>query len=87
VLVEALAVGTPVVATRVGGVAELVRDGENGLVVEPGDRAALALALRRLFSDDALAARLRAAAAPSVESYRPERVYGLLEQLLARAAA
>ena len=37
VVVEALAVGTPVIATRVGGVAEVLRDGENGLVVEPGD--------------------------------------------------
>src|SRR5207248_1905527 len=36
-VVEALAVGTPVISTRVGGVAEVVHDGVNGLLVEPGD--------------------------------------------------
>ena len=41
-VVEALAVGTPVIATRTGGVGEVLRDGENGLVVEPGDVDALA---------------------------------------------
>jgi glycosyltransferase involved in cell wall biosynthesis len=81
-LVEALAVGTPVVATRSGGVAEVVRGGENGLIVEPGDVDALAAAIRRFFSDDALAARLRANAAPSVAEYDAERVYGRLEEIL-----
>ena len=47
-VVEALAVGTPVIATRVGGVPELVRDGENGLLVPAGDGDALAAAIRRL---------------------------------------
>jgi glycosyltransferase involved in cell wall biosynthesis len=85
-VVEALAVGTPVIATRTGGVAEVVRDGENGLVVEPGDVAALAAAIERFFGDAALAERLRANAAPSVADYAPERVYSRLEQILAGAA-
>lgn len=87
VLVEALAVGTPVIATRVGGVAEVVADGENGLVVEPGDVEGLAAAISRFFSSDSLAGRLRAAAAPSVARFSPERVYAQLEQLLVGAAA
>jgi len=85
-VVEALAVGTPVVGTAVGGVAEVVRDGENGLLVPPGDPAAFAEALRRVLGDDALRGRLHAAAAPSVEHLRPERVYGELEGMLVRAA-
>jgi glycosyltransferase involved in cell wall biosynthesis len=86
-LVEALAVGTPVVATAVGGVPEIVRDGENGLLVPPGDPAALTAALRRYLGDAELQRRLRAAAAPSVEHLRPERIYGRLEELLTQVAS
>jgi glycosyltransferase involved in cell wall biosynthesis len=85
-VVEALAVGTPVLATSAGGVAEVVRDGENGLLVPIGDTAGLTEAVRRFFSDDALRARLRAAAAPSVEDYAPERVFARLEETLLGAA-
>ena len=85
-VVEALAVGTPVIATAVGGVPEVVTDGENGLLVPPGDPAALAAAIRRFFAEPELRERLRAAAAPSVERFSPERVYGELEQILEEAA-
>jgi glycosyltransferase involved in cell wall biosynthesis len=85
-VVEALAVGTPVIATRTGGVGEVLRDGVNGLVVEPGDPAALAEAIERFFAEDGLAESLRAAAAPSVADYAPERVYGRLERILSAAA-
>ena len=69
-VVEALAVGTPVIATAVGGVPEVVADGENGLLVPPGDSAALAAAIRRFFAEPELRERLRSAAAPSVERLR-----------------
>jgi glycosyltransferase involved in cell wall biosynthesis len=85
-VVEALAAGTPVIATRTGGVAEVVRDGENGLLVEPGDLDALTEAIERFFADRDLAGRLRANAASSVADYAPERVYGRLEEILAGAA-
>ena len=84
-VVEALAVGTPVLATRTGGVAEVVRDGENGLIVEAGDAAALAAAIARFFGDPELAARLRANAARSVARYGPDEIYGRLEQILLAA--
>ena len=74
------------IATSVGGVPEVVRDGENGLLVPPGDPAAFAAAIRRYFAEPELRARLRAAAAPSVERFAPERVYGELERILEEAA-
>jgi glycosyltransferase involved in cell wall biosynthesis len=86
-LVEALAVGTPAIATEVGGVREIVTDGENGLLVPPGDPAALAGAIRRFLDDADLRARLTAAAAPSAERFSAERIYGRLEEILAGAAA
>ena len=55
---EPMARGVAVVATRVGGVPEVVVDGETGLLVPPGDEAALAAALERLLSDAALRRRL-----------------------------
>jgi glycosyltransferase involved in cell wall biosynthesis len=60
-ILEAMAAGLPVVASRVGGVPELVVDGETGLLVPPGDPAALAAALGRLVADAGLRDRLGAA--------------------------
>jgi glycosyltransferase involved in cell wall biosynthesis len=85
-VVESLAVGTPVIATRVGGVPEVVEDGVNGLLVEPGDPAALAAAIERFAHDAGLRERLRATARGSVERYSEAAVYGELEQILAAAA-
>ena len=85
-LVEALAVGTPVLATSVGGIPEIVVDGENGLLVPAGDADALAGAIRRFFADGDLRARLAAAAAPSAERFAPERTVEQLEAILQKAA-
>ena len=85
-VVEALAVGTPVLAMETGGVSEIVHDGVNGLLVPAGDTDALSEAVRHYFSDGALRERLRAAAAPSVADYVPERVFGELEATLVRIA-
>jgi len=85
-VVEALAVGTPVLAMQAGGVAEVVHDGVNGLLVAAGDTAALGNAVRRYFADDELRERLRGAAAASVAEYAPEVVFGELEQTLRRIA-
>jgi glycosyltransferase involved in cell wall biosynthesis len=85
-VVEALAVGTPVVATRVGGVPEIVVDGENGLLVEPGDAAAFGAALRRLLDDQPLRERFASRAAASVARYSADEIYGRLEAILEQAA-
>jgi glycosyltransferase involved in cell wall biosynthesis len=69
VVVEAMAAGTPVLATRVGGVPETVRHGENGLLVEGDDADSMAKGLRTLL-DEPEAARARVAqAAVDVEVY------------------
>jgi glycosyltransferase involved in cell wall biosynthesis len=61
-----------VVATPAGGVPEIIRDGESGLLVPDGDEAALAEALARLLTDAALRDRLIAAGRASVlESFAP----------------
>lgn len=95
-ILEAMASGLPVVATRVGGNAELVRDEECGLLVPPGDPGTLAVALRRYVRDPLLrGAHARAARARAVADFSMEAmvrgylsVYdGLLERAaLARAA-
>jgi glycosyltransferase involved in cell wall biosynthesis len=54
VLVEAMATGLPLIATRVGGIPEIVREGQNGLLVPPDDPEALANAAERLITDAAL---------------------------------
>jgi glycosyltransferase involved in cell wall biosynthesis len=84
-VVEALAVGCPVIATAVGGVPEVIRDGENGLLVPPNDVAALAVAIRRFFEDGALRQRLAEAAPGSVAGYKEEVVFTRVEGELERA--
>jgi glycosyltransferase involved in cell wall biosynthesis len=83
---EALATGIPVVGSRVGGMPELIDDGENGLLVEP-DAAALAGALTTVARDAKLRERLAAGARPSVRSRDladyAERLEGLYRQTIA----
>lgn len=61
-VLQAMASGLPVIASRVGGVAEVVRDGVDGLLLPAGDDAALRLALQRLATDVSLRRRLGASA-------------------------
>ena len=86
VVVEALCRGRPVVATRVGGIPDLVRDGENGLLVEPGDTRALADALVRILSDREPAERLAAHARDSIEPWlaTPEEYSARLREAVVR---
>lgn len=57
-LMEAMGMGAPSVSTRLSGIPELIEDGVSGLLVEPGDAAALAGALEKLITDRDLAGRL-----------------------------
>jgi glycosyltransferase involved in cell wall biosynthesis len=58
VLLESMAAGTAVVATDVGGTAEALTDGENGLLVRPGQPDAMAAAISRLLDNPELSRRL-----------------------------
>jgi glycosyltransferase involved in cell wall biosynthesis len=79
-ILESLAVGTPVVATRIGALPELVEDGRTGLLVPPGDAPALARAMTRLLHDD-VALAMRPAARRKVE--RDHDLEGHYRSLLA----
>jgi glycosyltransferase involved in cell wall biosynthesis len=84
VLLEAMALEVPVVATRIAGVPRLIEDGGNGLLVGPGDEAGLAAGLSRVLTEPALAERFRRAGrATIVERYsfaaRMEKVRSLYD--------
>jgi glycosyltransferase involved in cell wall biosynthesis len=68
-LIEALALGTPIIATNVGGNPELIEDGKNGLLVPSGDRTALTEALLHLLVTPEHRARLSVAARTSAERF------------------
>jgi glycosyltransferase involved in cell wall biosynthesis len=75
VIGEAMAAGVPVVATRVGGIPDMIRHGETGLLYEPGDVDGLTHCLRGLLGDAALRERLgQKARLWAQSSYTPERV-------------
>ena len=85
-VVESLAVGTPVLATDVGGVGEVLRSEHNGLLVPSRDSAALAAAIERYFDEPELRQRLRSGTAASLDELEPQTVYAALERVLAAAA-
>jgi glycosyltransferase involved in cell wall biosynthesis len=75
VLLEAMRAGLPIVATRVGAIPEVVRDGVTGLLVPPDDPAALAQAIARLCADAGAAARMGSAGFERLrEEFSPGRM-------------
>jgi glycosyltransferase involved in cell wall biosynthesis len=93
IVMEAFCRGRAVVATRVGGVPDLVRDGENGLLVDRGDAAGLAAALGRILGSQEEAERLASGAAATDGPWRatPEdfaaRTRALVDHALGRTEA
>jgi glycosyltransferase involved in cell wall biosynthesis len=88
-MLDALACGTPVVGTRVGGIPEVIDHGRTGLLVKPHHPDELAAAIVRLLKDPALRARLGAAGRAHVETaFSVERmVEGTLAVYRSRLAA
>lgn len=85
VLLEAAALGKPIVATNIDGVREVIREGETGLLVEPGNAGALAEAVLRLLRDRNFAAGLAERAKASIPSrFQLSRMVEETEQLYMR---
>jgi glycosyltransferase involved in cell wall biosynthesis len=83
-LLEAMAAGLPSVATAVGGIPDVVADGVNGMLVEPGNVGMLAAVLRKLLDDRMLRSRLGAAARETVRlRFDADHVIGELEKIYA----
>ncbi len=80
-VVEAMALGKPVVASRVGGIIDIVRDGENGLLVPPADSDELAAAIKSLLSDPAERERLGLEGKRQALLYDAERMVQRIEVL------
>jgi glycosyltransferase involved in cell wall biosynthesis len=85
VVIEALAVGTLIISPAVGGVAEIVADGESGLILADAEVATLASAFERLRDDPDLCARLSAGASLAGREHGMETTADRIEEVLARA--
>ena len=84
-LVEAMATGLPCIATAVGGIPEIIRPGENGLLVPPGDHLALRAAIEQMMLDPELARRCGAAARVAAEDLDLRKAVGQLEQVYSQS--
>ena len=85
-VLEAMASGRPVVATATGGIVDLIADGENGLLVPPGDEGRLAQAMARLLNDPDLRARLAVGAQERVRRFTASSVVERLEGVYSQVA-
>jgi len=86
VVTEALAAGRPVVGSRIGGIPEIIRHEQEGLLVEPGNVAALAGALQRITDDVELREAMAVRALARADVYAADRVVPMFEAAYARAA-
>jgi glycosyltransferase involved in cell wall biosynthesis len=84
-VMEAMALGRPTVATRAGGIPEAVRDGLEGLLVEPGQRDQLAAALTRMAAEPGLRATMGRAARDRASMFDAARAVRHIEQLYLQA--
>ena len=84
VLVEAMAVGLPIVASNVGGISDLVKDGKNGLLVPPADAQALERAISGLLKDKARRKQLGKAGKKMCRAYSAEAMVEQINNLYAR---
>jgi glycosyltransferase involved in cell wall biosynthesis len=81
VVLEAMAMGRPVVASRIGGIPDIVVDGETGFLVPPGDLQALRHAIQRLLNDPVLRERMGTLAKQRVVEFQAKTVVPRIERV------
>lgn len=81
VAMEAMAAGKPVIASRIGGLPDIVADGETGILFTPRDADALRAAMARVLDDPALAARMGAAGQERIKAFYASTVVSRIESL------
>lgn len=81
-MIEAMCVGTPVISTRVSGTDELIKNGENGILVDIGDENALALAMDRLLGDKNLREKLSKKGCESASLFKTDKIVDEWENLI-----
>lgn len=81
VAMEAMATGSPVIGSRIGGLVDIVADGETGLLVTPGDVVALRAAIKRLMGDHALRERMGQASKRRVAAFQVSAVVPQIERV------
>lgn len=87
VLLEAMDARVPIVATAVGGIGEMIQDGQNGLLVRSGDVEGIARAVVTLLDNTEMGLTLAAHGRESLAAYSPERYYGSIRSVFEKIVA
>jgi glycosyltransferase involved in cell wall biosynthesis len=84
VAIEAMAMGSPVIASKIGGLTDVIKDGETGFLVPPGDVASLTQAFQRLLDDKSLRDHMEQSAVHRSENFRASNVIPRFEAVYQR---
>lgn len=84
VVIEAMTMGRPVIASRIGGLSDVIIDGENGFLVTPGDARKLTQAIQRLLDDTNLRAQMGQGALRRAQDFRASAVIPRIESVYRR---
>lgn len=83
-ILEAMSYKTPIIATNTGGIPEIVKNGENGILIEPGDKSGLAEAIKKLMYDKNLRIEMGERGFEIAQDYYPSRIKEKLTNLYER---
>lgn len=84
VVIEAMSMGRPVIASRIGGLSDVILDGENGFLTPPGNAHELAQAIQRVLDDTTLRTRLEQGALQRAQDFRASAVIPRIESVYRR---